>query len=67
MLRGFRPANLGRPDHILERETGIERNPQTTAWEAATLPLSYSRFDPNYTAEKPGSIEGLAQSQGNRI
>jgi hypothetical protein len=25
-------------------------NPQPTAWEAATLPLSYSRFDCNYIA-----------------
>ena len=24
-------------------------NPQPTAWEAATLPLSYSRFEWNYT------------------
>src|SRR6202021_2224495 len=30
-------------------------NPQPTAWEAATLPLSYSRFESNYTAESMAS------------
>ena len=39
-------------------------NPQPTAWEAATLPLSYSRRSPSVYLTREPSIKGAGRTGG---
>ena len=61
IFRGLQPGNVGGKIRYWSGRRGS--NPQPTAWEAATLPLSYSRFDTNYTAEERSSIESIDRSR----